>query len=77
MEAALAAEGLQAEWGVEKDPSHSWFCQQAEFGWYKHAGWGRKRKGQWRKQGSPELHRALLALGMRCEGNCEWGGCPP
>ena len=74
VDAALAAEGLQAEWGPDSDPRQSWFCQQAEFEWRK-ATWRRKLKRRSLKQGSPQLHRILVAFGMRCEGNCEWGGC--
>jgi hypothetical protein len=76
VDAALATEGLHAVWGPEKDPKQSWFCQWAEFEWLKDGGWRRKLKSSyWREQGSPELHRALLALGMACVGSCGFGGC--
>ena len=77
VDAALAAEGLQAEWGPERGPEHTWCCQRVEFEWRKDGkgSWVKKPRKYWTAQGSPELHRALLALGMACHGDCRWGGC--
>ena len=73
--AALAAEGLQATWLRGKGPKQPWRCQQAEFEWWKNGGWRKTWTLQPQLQGSPELHRALRALGMACIGKCGWGGC--
>ena len=74
VDAALAAEGLQAEWEPGKDARELWLCQEAQFQW-RYRGWRIKWTRQMAQQGSPELHRALLALGLECEGYCGWGKC--
>ena len=72
----LAGEGLQAEWGPEEEDERlPWSCEQVHFHW--DGGWERTRTRQRAQSGSPELHRALLVLGMICIGMCGWGGCGP
>ena len=75
VEAALAAEGLKAEWGGERNRHQTWWCQQVEFRWRDGAWTRRARRHSWLMLGSPQLHRAMLSLGLQCQGNCGWGGC--